>query len=36
MDKRIFNENEKKSYRKFAAAHAPTSNIIKDCLMAFF
>ena len=27
---------EKKTYKKYAAAHAPTSPIIKDCIMAFF
>lgn len=26
---------EKKTYKKYAAAHAPTSPIIKDCIMAF-
>lgn len=26
---------EKKTYKKYAAAHAPTSPIIKDCTMAF-
>lgn len=35
MDKRILNENEKKKYRKFADAHAPSSTLAKDCIMAF-
>ena len=26
---------EKKTYKKYAEAHAPTSPIIKDCVMAF-
>ena len=26
---------EKKTYKKYAAAHAPSSPIIKDCIMAF-
>ena len=26
---------EKKTYKKYAAAHAPTSPILKDCVMAF-
>lgn len=26
---------EKKTYKKYAAAHAPSSPIIKDCVMAF-
>lgn len=26
---------EKKTYKKYAAAHAPTSPIAKDCVMAF-
>lgn len=26
---------EKKTYKKYAAAHAPTSPVIKDCIMAF-
>ena len=35
MDKRILNEKEKKKYRKFAEAHAPSSSLVKDCIMAF-
>lgn len=35
MDKRILNENEKKNYRRFAEAHAPSSNLAADCTLAF-
>ncbi len=35
MDKRIFNESQKKAYRKFADTHAPSSNLAKDCVLAF-
>ena len=36
MDKRKFNENDKKAFRKYADAHAPSSALGKDCLIAFF
>ena len=35
MDKRIFNESQKKAYRKIADAHAPSSSLAKDCVLAF-
>ena len=35
MAKRKFTEREKEAFRKFAEAHAPKSNLPKDCLMAF-
>lgn len=35
MSKRKFTEEEKQAFRKFAEAHAPKSNLYKDCLMAF-
>ncbi len=35
MSKRKFTEEEKQAFRKFAEAHAPKSNLPKDCLMAF-
>ena len=35
MDKRIFNDREKNEYRKFADSHAPTSNLLKDCIYSF-
>ena len=35
MDKRIYNNRDKKNYRKFADSHAPSSNILKDCVMSF-
>lgn len=35
MDKRKFNESEKSAFRKYADAHAPKSNLLKDCIFAF-
>ena len=35
MDKRKFNESEKKAYRKYADSHAPASSLGKDCVLAF-
>ncbi|MBE6703878.1 MAG: stage V sporulation protein AC [Ruminococcaceae bacterium] len=35
MSKRKFTEAEKQAFRKFAEAHAPKSNLPKDCLMSF-
>ncbi len=35
MDKRVFNDRDKKNYRKFADSHAPSSNLLKDCLFSF-
>ena len=35
MDKRKFNENEKKEFRKYADLHAPKSSTAKDCLFSF-
>ncbi|MBR2021075.1 MAG: stage V sporulation protein AC [Clostridia bacterium] len=36
MDKHKFNEKDKKNFKKYAEKFAPKSNLIKDCLMAFF
>ncbi len=35
MDKRKFNERDKKNYKKYAERFAPKSNLIKDCVFAF-
>lgn len=35
MDKRKFNEQDKKAFRKYADAHAQKSNLPVDCLFAF-
>lgn len=35
MDKRIFNESDKKAYRKFAEHHAPSSSLARDTAFAF-
>ncbi len=35
MDKRKFNEQDKRSFRKFAEEHAPKSNVLVDCVCAF-
>lgn len=35
MDKRKFNEADKAAFRKFADKHAPSSNLLKDCVFAF-
>lgn len=35
MDKRIFNEKDKKNFRKYADSHAKKSNLPVDCLIAF-
>lgn len=35
MSKRKFSEQEKQAFRKFAEAHAPKSNLVKDCTSAF-
>lgn len=35
MDKRNFSEKEKKEFRKYADAHAPSSALGKDCILAF-
>ena len=36
MDKRKFNEQDKRAFRKFAEEHAPKSNVFVDCVCAFF
>ena len=36
MDKHKFNEKDKKNFKKYAEKFAPKSNLIKDCLIAFF
>ncbi len=35
MDKRKFNESEKKAFRAYAEKHAPRSTLGKDCIFAF-
>ena len=35
MDKRIFNEKDKKNFRKYADSHAEKSNLPADCIVAF-
>ncbi|MBO4949875.1 MAG: stage V sporulation protein AC [Clostridia bacterium] len=35
MDKRKFNERDKKNYKKYAERFAPKSNLVKDCISAF-
>lgn len=35
MDKRNFTEAEKKAFRKYADAHSPKSNLLKDSFLAF-
>ena len=35
MDKRKFNEQDKKAFRKYADVHAQKSNLPVDCLFAF-
>jgi len=35
MSKRKFTETEKQAFRKFAEEHAPKSNLVRDCAMAF-
>lgn len=35
MDKRKFNERDKKNYKKYAERFAPKSNLVKDCVSAF-
>lgn len=35
MDKRKFNEQEKKNFKKYAEKFAPKSNLLKDCFVSF-
>lgn len=35
MSKRKFSEKEKAAFRKFAESHAPSSNLVCDCIWAF-
>lgn len=35
MNKRIFNESEKKRYRSLSEKHAPSSSLARDCVFAF-
>lgn len=35
MSKRKFSEKEKAAFRKFAESHAPSSNLVLDCIWAF-
>lgn len=35
MNNRIFNEGQKKNYRKYADKHAPSSALAKNCVIAF-